>query len=224
MEKLIHDGSNIQCPLCGNRDISQSLTSAIDLNYWLCAQCKLIFADRSELPEPDAEKERYLTHQNGIQYPGYVKFLNQAVKPTLQFLKPGMRGLDYGCGHTPTLSILLRRKGFYCDVYDPLFYPDLPDGLFDFVFVLEVAEHFFHPREEIIKLDNLLHPGGMMTIMTLFWIDAKRFSDWYYPKDFTHVSFYHTQTMQSICELFGFKQIYSDNERIAILKKSLDFG
>ncbi len=219
MEKQVQDDTRIHCPLCGSRDISKSLTSAIDLGYSLCARCKLIFAERSELPAPDVEKERYLTHQNGIQYPGYVKFLNQAIEPTLQFLKPGMRGLDYGCGHTPTLSILLNQKGLDCDDYDPFFYPDLPRGPFDFIFVTEAAEHFFQPRKEFEQIKNLLHPGGILTIMTLFWSEEQPFSDWYYPKDYTHVTFFHLQTIQVVCKLFGFAHLYTDNERVVILKK-----
>jgi len=106
MDAILRYGTQVHCPLSGNQDINQSLKSTIDIDYWLCDQFQLIFADRKNLPEPDSEKERYLTHQNGIQYPGYIYFLNQAIEPTMQLIKPGMRGLDFGCGHTPTLSIL----------------------------------------------------------------------------------------------------------------------
>lgn len=131
-----------------------------------------------------------------------------------------MLGLDYGCGPEPSLSILLERDGIQCENYDPFFYPVLPQKKYDFVFSTETAEHFFHLRQELLKIRKLLKPGGVFTMMTEVWQDEYDFSEWYYAKDFTHVSFYHMNTIDSICNLFGFELLFSDGKRVFCLRKT----
>jgi len=79
------------------------------------------------LPDPATEEARYKAHQNSPQDAGYVRFLNQAITPALPYLNGSMRGLDYGCGPTPTLSGLLNAHGLYCENYDPYFFTASPE-------------------------------------------------------------------------------------------------
>lgn len=206
------------CPLCSIVGPFQVLTSAILIPYYLCRTCALIFMDRAFLPAPETEKERYQTHENGPQYAGYVAFLDQAIAPTLPYLETGMRGLDYGCGPGPTIQPILKNEGIHCENYDPFFYPEKPKGCFDFVFATEVAEHFFFPGQDLNRIRGLLKPDGIFTIMTEAWDDLTNFSDWYYAKDFTHVSFYHADTIASICEIFGFIPLNRENPRVSVLQ------
>jgi SAM-dependent methyltransferase len=206
------------CPLCSSVGPFQVLTSAIDIPYYLCDTCALIFMDRVFLPAPEAEKELYQTHENGPQYAGYVAFLDQAIAPTLPYLETGMRGLDYGCGPGPAIQPNLKKEGIHCENYDPFFYPQKPKGCFDFVFATEVVEHFFSPRQEFNQICNLLKTGGIFTIMTETWHDLANFSDWYYAKDFTHVSLYHAHTIDYICEVFGFIPLHRENARVSVLR------
>ncbi|HSM25820.1 MAG TPA: class I SAM-dependent methyltransferase [Anaerolineaceae bacterium] len=216
----LEENTIITCPLCSESGEFDHLQSPLGSEFWLCDQCDLIFMDREFLPDRIAEKDRYETHQNGPQYPGYVTFLNRAIIPTLPYLNRDMLGLDYGCGPKPTLSILLEREGIKCDNYDPFFYPTLPQKKYDFVFSTETAEHFFDPRQELMKIQNLLKPGGIFTIMTVVWQDEDDFSAWYYAKDFTHVSFYHQNTINQVCKLFGFELLFSDEKRVFCLRKT----
>lgn len=215
----IAEKTDVKCPLCGHVGDFQKVVSPLRADYWLCAQCYLIFVDKQFLPSRDSEKERYQTHQNGPQYPGYVSFLKQALLPTLPYLSKEMSGLDYGCGPVPTLSVLLKEEGLRCDDYDPFFYPELPDKKYDFIFSTEAAEHFFKPSEELIRIEKLLNPGGILTIMTELWYDQALFPDWYYAKDFTHVSFYHLKTIDKICELFNFEVLYTDKRHVFVLRE-----
>jgi SAM-dependent methyltransferase len=206
------------CPLCFRAGSFQVLTSVIHIPYSLCDTCALIFMDRDFLPAPETEKERYKTHQNGPQYPGYVAFLNQAIIPTLPYLDKDMRGLDYGCGPGPTIQPLLKNKGIHCENYDPFFYPVEPSGCFDFIFATEVVEHFFSPAQEFNRIRGLLKPGGILTIMTQAWEDLNNFSNWFYARDLTHASFYHADTIDYICEVFGFKIMHHENPRVWVLR------
>jgi hypothetical protein len=77
--------------------------------------CHLIFTETRFHPSADEERQRYSEHKNGIEYPGYVEFLNQAIEPVLPHLSRNMKGRYFGCGPTPALSVLLKRQGFNCD-------------------------------------------------------------------------------------------------------------
>ena len=129
----------------------------------------IILTDSLDFPTPGEEKETYLLHNNGIQYQGYVKFLNQAIELALPRLDNTMRGIDYGCGPVPTLSVILKEKGIDCRDYDPIFFPEMPAGPFDFVFATECFEHFFNPADEITRIGSLLKSGGLLVVMTHLW-------------------------------------------------------
>lgn len=150
----VFDKPRLQCPLCNSLDGFTKVVSPLKTDHWLCEQCHLIFVDKNLLPDRNSEKGRYLTHQNGPQFPGYVSFLKQALLPTLPYLRKEMIGLDYGCGPAPTLSILLEAEGLHCDNYDPFFYPKLPIKNYDYIFSTEAAEHFFNPGEEFFSIKN----------------------------------------------------------------------
>jgi hypothetical protein len=171
------------------------------------------------LPSPAAAEARYRTHQNGPDKPGYVRFLNQAIAPTMPYLRAGMRGLDYGCGPAPTLSVLLERDGLRCEDYDPFFRPALPEGPFDFVFATEVLEHCPQPRRDLDRIRGLLSPGGLFTIMTEPWTAQESFAAWHYARDFTHVCFYHARTLDYLCDAFGFEPLNRENPRVTVLRK-----
>jgi hypothetical protein len=209
----------IICPLCMSSDAFTQLGGPEQRKYQLCHHCQLIFMERKFLSDSATEKKRYQAHQNGPQDAGYVQFLNQAITPALPYLNSSMRGLDYGCGPAPTLSCLLGAHGLHCENYDPFFFPELPEGKFDFIFATEVIEHFFNPGQELLRIQGLLKPGGILTIMTELWDSVEKFSGWSYARDNTHVSFYHEKTMEYICAQYGFKKLNPKAIRVSVLKK-----
>lgn len=207
------------CPLCFNKASFTIINGPDSRSYRGCNKCRLIFTETRFLPSAKSEKKRYLTHKNGIQYKGYVDFLNQAIEPALPLLNKAMQGLDFGCGPTPTLSVILEQKGFKCDNYDPLFFPDIPEKEYDFIFATECFEHFFFPAKEMQRIKSLLKPGGILIVMTETWKSTEAFTSWYYAKDSTHVSFFHSQTFGFIAEKFGFDLLECNNDRVMLMQR-----
>jgi hypothetical protein len=130
-----------------------------------------------------------------------------------------MRGLDYGCGPTPTLGGLLKAHGLHCENYDPYFFPAFPGKQFGYIFATEVVEHFFNPGDEFKQLSELLIPGGILTIMTEPWVSVEGFAEWHYATDITHVCFYHAKTIEYICTRYGFETLNKDTPRVTVLRK-----
>lgn len=190
-------------------------------NYHVCGRCGLLYMDIGDRLEADEEKKRYSFHQNSIDDEGYVAFLSRVIEPSMQYINSGMSGLDYGCGPNPVLAKLVEDKGMKCDYYDPFFFPECKsDAKYDFVFATECFEHFFNPKKEIEKICAMLNSNGILGIMTELMGDSTDFATWYYKNDPTHVCFYSDKTINYICQTYNFKQLYNDNHRVIILRKS----
>jgi len=207
------------CSLCENKRAFSFVTGPDSRQYLHCPVCRLIFVPPSLLPSVEQEEKRYLQHNNGLHHRGYLKFLSQAVDAAAPFLFENASGLDYGCGPSPSLSVLLEKKGLEFTNYDPIFFPEMPSGPFDFIFATECFEHFFSPAAELVRLNQLLRSGGFLVIMTSLWHSLKAFRNWSYARDYTHVSFYHAASFEYICRQFGFKHAGGDQKRLIILQK-----
>ena len=136
-----------------------------------------------------------------------------------------LKGLDFGCGPRPVLSMLMERKGFPQQNYDVFYAKD--DGLlaasYDFITCSETAEHFNQPAREMRLFDSLLRPGGILGIMTQFApADEAAFRHWHYIKDPTHVSLYRPATLHFIAQLMNWKLMYCDNKSVVIYQKLSD--
>ena len=212
-------GDDETCPLCGAPGPFAGVPDMRKRTLRLCSRCRLIFAATADLPTPAAEKERYAKHWNGPDDVGYVAFLRQAIAPALPSLKPEMCGLDYGCGHTPTLHLLLAEVGLRCENYDPFFLAAWPKEPFDFLFATEVVEHFHCPAAEWPRMLSLLKPGGVLTVMTAPWDNLDAFRTWGYASDETHVAFYHRKTLEWICAQYGLAELDHANSRVWVLRK-----
>jgi 2-polyprenyl-3-methyl-5-hydroxy-6-metoxy-1,4-benzoquinol methylase len=109
-----------------------------------------------------------------------------------------LRGLDFGCGPQPVLSMILADIGYHVDNYDLFFNPNESALVkqYDFVTATEVVEHFHNPIKDFGTLCELVKPGGYLAIMTSFLDEKaeKQFENWYYRRDPTHVLFYKAST------------------------------
>ena len=209
------------CPLCSEINGISLLRGPVNRSFLHCENCFLIFTESKDHPSADSERDRYLTHNNCIENKGYVAFLNKAVKPAMEFIKPGMKGLDYGCGPVPVLSLILENSGLDCDNYDPLFYPDLNrEKQYDFIFAIECSEHFFYPEKEFNQIKNLLKPRGILILMTELWNNISEFKSWWYARDFTHVTFYHQETLKYISKRYDLTFLFRDGKSISIFRNS----
>ena len=205
------------CPLCQHAH-TQPLSTP-DKKYYKCPQCWLIYIDKQFHPAPTDEKKRYEEHNNDLSNQGYVDFLYQVIDPALPYLHEEMHLLDYGSGPNPVLSQLLKQQGFCCDNYDPFFCKVPLTKRYDGIFCVETMEHFFEPHQEMDRLIALLTPGGFLFVMTLLWTDVKRFANWFYRRDLTHVCFYHARTFDFIAKNYGFTIKYTNGKRVVVMQR-----
>lgn len=201
------------CPLCSARSLPFS-----DKRFMICEQCAGIFRLRALLPGPREEADRYRLHHNDIRDPGYRNFLSPVIHAVLKNQDPRQRGLDFGCGPTPSVSLLLEEKGFVVERFDPFFHPEpIPeDRKFDYIVCCEVIEHFHRPHREFTRLKELLTAKGRLYCMTWLYDDAVDFASWSYKNDFTHTFFYRQETFRWIRDHWHFSDLRIDG-RLVIL-------
>jgi hypothetical protein len=198
---------NLKCPLCHNQSFAEKMNQVQHLarkavRFHQCAECKLIFLEPGFYLSAGAEQARYQTHQNTRDNQGYVAQFDFIRSWMTENLKSGSRVLEYGCGPGPVLAELLKEDGFEIDIYDPFFFKN--DEVFarkyDAITSTEAVEHFYHPKEELEKLRNLLSENGVLIMQTQFYTNIKHFENWHYGKDPTHVCFFHEETWNKYAE------------------------
>jgi hypothetical protein len=194
--------------LCQSSNVRLLHTSSGKLGsreFYLCGECDLVHVPmRFHLP-PDAEKARYLLHNNDTDDPEYRNFLSRLWDVLRPELVSTAQGLDFGSGPGPALVQMAIEDGYDISAYDPYFQPDTSvlETKYDFITCSETAEHFALPAAEFKLLYSMLEPGGLLGIMTSMPSDWSRFPDWYYNRDPTHVAFYSQRTMSWIADLYN---------------------
>jgi len=194
------------CPVC-RASGARRLLEVDDRTYWRCRICDATFLDPSQRLSRDDEVSHYQHHENDPDDPRYRRFLSKLADPLLAKLKPGMTGLDYGCGPGPALAAMFEEAGLEMVLFDPFFRndPTVLDQHFDVITLSEVAEHLFEPADVFDSLGDKLKPGGWLGVMTCFQTDDERFATWHYRRDPTHVIFYRPSTLQVVAEKRGWR-------------------
>lgn len=213
------------CPLC--RAHSARLYLRADgRDYLHCPVCRLVFVPPKFWPAPEEARARYEQHQNSVRDAKYAAFLQRLAAPLAERLPRGARGLDLGAGPPSApapagsaLCAILADAGLDCLPYDPLFFPQMPDGAFDFIASSETFEHFRRPRRELGRIRGRLKAGGLLGVMTAFWEERLFMNNWHYRRDFTHLCFYRAETFTWIARHFGFARLWTDHRRVIILQK-----
>lgn len=198
--------SNDVCPLCDSGSVFFWKDEKIG-NYFQCGVCLSVYLDAGCHITKEAEKERYLLHDNDINDPKYLDFLKPAIDLVEKKFKKTASGLDFGAGPGPAISHHLKKKGYSIAVYDPFFWnqPEVLQTQYDFIICTEVMEHFQNPKKEFGLLRSLLKPEGKLICMTEVYSESINFSNWHYRRDSTHVFFYHEKALQFISESFQFR-------------------
>ncbi len=213
-----------KCPLCSSDNTEFYYTQEqFQRDFYRCDQCHLIFVDRNQLLSHKVEKDRYSHHQNHIRSEGYEKFLRRLIDPVVDRFSKSAQGLDYGCGPYPMAAEIFKDEGFHSITsYDPLFAPDQGAilGLYDFILLSEVIEHFNHPAVECRTLVNLLRPGGLLLISTgIVDLVKDDFNNWHYIKDDTHINFFSWSSFDYLANEFNFDIVEKGENLIILLKK-----
>ena len=214
------------CPLCGSIEVDYFFEDKYR-KYLECQCCELVFVPRKYWLSRDDEKAIYDLHENNAEDIGYRRFLSRLSAPLLKKIetmqKPGrkIKGLDFGCGPGPTLSILFAEQGHEIDLYDPFYYntPEVFEKKYDFICATEVMEHLGCPDREITALFGMLNQEGWLGIMTKLVIDKKAFSTWHYIRDLTHVCFYSKKTFTYLAQRFNAELSFVADDVILLKKK-----
>ena len=206
------------CPLCQSR--GKQFYSFKTRLYNKCIHCKGIFVDRSLVPDPDAEKKRYLEHINDVEDSGYQKFVLPITSAILKQYTPAHKGLDFGAGTGPVISKLLKDKDYTVQLYDPFFHKntELLKNTYDYIVCCEVIEHFHHPFDEFQLLKKLLKTKGKLFCMTNIYNQNIDFHTWHYKNDPTHVFIYQKPTLYWIQKEVGFSDLSIDDRLIVFQK------
>jgi len=191
-------------------------------DYYRCPNCDSIQLDKNQLLTPDSEKKRYDTHNNDVFDPGYQKFVSPITDYIFNNYNQSDIWLDFGAGPGPVISKLLIDKGYNIKQYDPHFYPnhDLLKEKYDYVIACEVIEHFYHPKMDFKRLNEISKAKGCWIFMTDIYDESIDFKEWYYKNDETHVIFYTKKTLEFIKSLFSFEELLINNRLIVFSNKN----
>ena len=211
------------CPLCKSSQNSLILKNK-RREFYLCSRCSLTFVPDSFQLSLDDEFDRYTKHKNSSDDPNYKKFLMTLVAPLLGKAVDGVswKGLDFGSGASDSLSLMMREEGHEFYSYDPFFKDEktLLETKYDVITCSETIEHFSNPDLEWEKLWSLLRPNGILAVMTQFRSFEKKFSDWWYIRDLTHVSFFSETTFDWLAERDHLKSSRHGNSVIMFEKRN----
>ncbi|MGI9278787.1 MAG: class I SAM-dependent methyltransferase [Endozoicomonas sp.] len=210
------------CPLCHSSSSAYSSDKRRD--YFQCSHCSLVFADPETWPSAKQERSEYELHENEATDPGYRAFLSRITDPLKKKLITDAKGLDFGCGPGPTLSLIMAEAGWSMALYDPFFHPaeKALTQTYDFITATEVIEHIHQPDVWLPKLWNMIEPGGTLALMTKLVIDQTAFSRWHYKNDPTHVCFYSKETFQYLAEDWH-ASLSFEAQDVIFLSKPKDF-
>ncbi len=174
--------------------------------FFHCGHCDYIFQSPETRLSFEQERRRYLEHNNDLRDLRYLKYLE---KTWLQVgpLPSGSVVLDYGCGPTKGLEKLLQPR-YRVLSYDPIFWPQdlqMEFGKVDVIFCSEVIEHAFFPTRVFDHWNQLLRPGGLITLRTCFHPEMDKMRDWWYASDETHIGFFSQCTFEFIAKKWGWQ-------------------
>ena len=199
------------CTLCESQQTKGFFEDKVR-KYFRCQICNLIFVPAEFHLSTADEKSVYDLHENSPSDKGYRRFLSRLFEPvneivSEEFEKPS-RGLDFGSGPGPTLSLMFEEAGHSMQIYDPLYANNesVLNQQYDFVTATEVIEHFRQPRKDLQKIWALIKPGGVLGLMTKLTLDQDSFSRWHYKNDPTHVAFYSRETFAWLARFWKSEQ------------------
>lgn len=219
------------CRLCGGTVLVHGAkTGRARLEYLACTDCGCIALSRKCMLSKADERARYGEHRNSDDNEGYRRFLDDFVDTAvLPWIGPGSSILDFGSGPEPVLAQLLRRKGYECDIHDPMFARTRlwKRKIYDAILLHEVAEHFRDPATSFQALASCIRPGGILAIRTRFAPDLRKaawpaeFDSWWYRMDRTHVAFYRPGSILRFLEPQGFSPVLVKEPDMLVLACSL---
>lgn len=170
--------------------------------FYYCEKCH--FIKKAKIVDSVAEQKRYLQHNYDEKYDKYMFNLYNKI-----IIDKNINILDYGCGRIPTLSKVFNDYNIYN--YDYYFYPfEFTTLSYDLIILNEVIEHIEDPLVTISSLVKLLHKNGKIVIHTGLTDNINDIEKWWYVRDITHISFFHTETFKYIARIYNLSYEYQE--------------
>lgn len=194
----------MNCPLCKSSNYYEFLL--VKEPYFKCSHCDLVYMDKKNYLSTEEEVTHYNFHQNSPLDENYRNFFRPMFDDLISYFPESSKGLDYGCGPGPTLSVMLEEMGHTVDIYDIHYYPNNSiSNNYDFITMTEVIEHLPNPSNVLQFLKARIREDGILAIMTYFMDDIKDFKNWHYRRDPTHKCFYTKKTASFIANIYDFE-------------------
>ncbi|MGY4877197.1 class I SAM-dependent methyltransferase [Vreelandella aquamarina] len=209
-----------RCPLCMDEK-TQHYHRDSQRDYYQCAKCKLIFVPQDQHLSTEQEKQEYDRHQNSPEDQGYRRFLSRLLTPLEARLAPHAKGLDFGSGPGPTLSVMFEERGYPMAIYDPFYAPERStlETRYDFITATEVLEHLSSPHAVMEQLRHMLNPEGYLGVMTKRVKNHAAFTSWHYIQDPTHVAFFSEETFDWWATQHGFCVEFPGQDTVIMQKR-----
>jgi len=211
----------LNCHICNQNTISFNHEKT-NIVFHHCKKCECIFKSTEYYKDFKDQEMRYNLHDNNENSEGYKAYFQRFLDFSMPHIMQEGSALDFGCGKTTLLSKMLEKKGFECDYYDPIYYPNILSEYkkYNLIVSVEVFEHLHKPRKVFENLVQRLEEGGHLIIQTEFHSDnIEKFKQWYYHQDFTHIVFFRIKTFEILCEQFKCKIIAHNKKNIVIIEK-----
>lgn len=210
------------CQICKGETRLLQLPKQGDFHW--CRQCDFIAKDPAFLPSEKEARKIYDLHENAIDDPRYVAFLDQFLRDAvLDNMGQGKMALDFGSGPSPVLAQILQDKyGFDTELYDLHYATDKTclEKQYDLITATEVIEHLAHPLPYFHAFKAMLKNEGLLAVMTLLHPnDEAAFRHWHYMRDETHLSFYTLKTFEQIARQVGLRIVYTNRTRYITFAK-----
>jgi 2-polyprenyl-3-methyl-5-hydroxy-6-metoxy-1,4-benzoquinol methylase len=192
------------CKLCEENQASKFCENSAR-EFYRCANCELIFVPEIYHLNRIEEKARYDLHDNSADNSGYVNYLEKiAILVSARILKD-QSILDFGSGREAVLNTLLKKNGYDCTAYDPLYdHNTIPKNrIFDVIIACEVVEHLRDLRSELLMMRKLVSEKSKIIIRTQTYPSPEKFLKWWYIQDLTHINFFSLKSINFAGQILG---------------------
>lgn len=194
--------------LCSEADPYHFGSSGIEIEYFRCSNCELIFTDMFD-DWTSTDFSQFIYNEDYIKVdPEYIEIRPGRDAERMARLLGDHRQttlLDYG-GGTGALARTLRERGFDAETFDPFASPERPGRRFDIVTSFEVIEHSPTPIETMRDMADMLNPGGCIVFGTATQppdIDRLRGSWWYIGPRNGHVTIHSLDSLVALAGMAG---------------------
>lgn len=206
----------MECKLCSSTVNMLGLQGTRDFYY--CPVCELIFVSSAGWLSPEDEKARYADHENGPDNPTYVRYLTGISHEIDRIPIIAPRILDFGSGPDYVLTQVLRKRGFDCEPYDPVYNlgAEHLSSRFDIVIICEAIEHLRDLQKELLLLHHICSPTGYIIIHTELYPRKDDFLQWWYTLDPTHINFFGGTAMDVLAHTLK-REVYFTNKKNVVI-------